>query len=63
MLHRIIKGLNEIHKQGLIHCDFHDGNILNHDEDQVFISDLGLCKPAKSSLVFMVLCHLWHLKF
>jgi RIO-like serine/threonine protein kinase len=32
MLHEIITGLNEIHKQNLIHCDFHDGNILNHDD-------------------------------
>jgi serine/threonine protein kinase len=34
MLHRIISGLNEIHKQKLIHCDFHDGNILNHKDEE-----------------------------
>ncbi|RGB39981.1 hypothetical protein C1646_688809, partial [Rhizophagus diaphanus] len=28
MLYRIISGLNDIHKQNLIHCDFHDDNIL-----------------------------------
>jgi len=50
MLHKIINGLNNIHKQGLIHCDFHDGNILNHNEDRVYISDLGLCRPIQSSL-------------
>ncbi|GBB88836.1 hypothetical protein RclHR1_15450001 [Rhizophagus clarus] len=50
MLYGIISALNEIHEQNLIHCDFHDGNILNHDKDQVFISDLGLCRPVKSSL-------------
>ncbi|GBB94912.1 hypothetical protein RclHR1_02440006 [Rhizophagus clarus] len=67
MLYRIISGLNDIHKQNLIHCDFHDGNILNHNKyktdkkdgerkddeknkDEVFISDLGLCQPIKSSL-------------
>src|SRR5579862_1693573 len=49
MLHKIISGLNIIHEQGLIHCDFHDGNILNHNEG-VYISDLGLCRPIKSSL-------------
>ncbi|GBB99543.1 hypothetical protein RclHR1_35560002 [Rhizophagus clarus] len=48
MLYRIISGLIEIHEQNLVHCDFHDGNILNHDEDQVFISDLGLCRPIKT---------------
>ncbi|GBC09182.1 hypothetical protein RclHR1_08670006 [Rhizophagus clarus] len=50
MLYEIISGLNEIHKQNLIHCDFHDGNILNHGNDQVFISDLGLCQSVKSFL-------------
>ncbi|GBB98764.1 hypothetical protein RclHR1_33100001, partial [Rhizophagus clarus] len=50
MLHQIITGLERIHDQKLIHCDFHDGNILNHDKDEVFISDLGLCQPIKSFL-------------
>ncbi|GBC07524.1 hypothetical protein RclHR1_07500009 [Rhizophagus clarus] len=53
MLHQIISGLERIHKRNLIHCDFHDGNILNHkeyDKDEVFISDLGLCQPIKSFL-------------
>ncbi|RGB22645.1 kinase-like domain-containing protein [Rhizophagus diaphanus] len=63
-LYKIISGLYEIHKQDLIHCDLHDGNILNHsnkkDEEEeenevdntnlVFVSDLGLCQPIKSSL-------------
>ncbi|EXX61485.1 Sps1p [Rhizophagus irregularis DAOM 197198w] len=48
MLHEIISGLNNIHEQNLIHCDFHDGNILNHYENKIYISDLGLCKPVKS---------------
>ncbi|GBC18300.1 kinase-like domain-containing protein [Rhizophagus irregularis DAOM 181602=DAOM 197198] len=50
MLHEIISGLDEIHKQNLIHCDFHDGNILNHNNkirDKIYISDLGLCQPVK----------------
>ncbi|GBC00647.1 hypothetical protein RclHR1_39220001, partial [Rhizophagus clarus] len=53
ILYKIISGLKEIHRQNLIHCDLHDGNILNHedkknkdDKNQVFISDLGLCKAA-----------------
>ncbi|GBC18371.1 kinase-like domain-containing protein [Rhizophagus irregularis DAOM 181602=DAOM 197198] len=52
MLYEIISGLNDIHKQNLIHCDLHDGNILNHNEntDKIYISDLGLCQPAKSFL-------------
>jgi serine/threonine protein kinase len=63
MLYKIISGLYEIHEQDFIHCDLHDGNILNHsnkkdeeeeenevDNNLVFISDLGLCQPVKSSL-------------
>ena len=30
-LYAIINGLNGIHQQNLIHCDIHDGNILNKD--------------------------------
>ncbi|CAB4441637.1 unnamed protein product [Rhizophagus irregularis] len=51
MLYEIISGLNKIHKENLIHCDFHDGNILNHNDknnkDKFYISDLGLCQPVK----------------
>jgi serine/threonine protein kinase len=50
MLYKIIYGLKIIHKQNLIHCDFHDGNILNHDNEDIYISDLGLCQPVKSFL-------------
>jgi serine/threonine protein kinase len=54
-LYKIISGLHKIHEQGLIHCDLHDGNILNHNkyeskDDEFYISDLGLCQPLKSSL-------------
>src|SRR4051794_28501227 len=56
MLYGIISGLKKIHDQNLIHCDFHDGNILNHNDkrdeenkaDLLYISDLGLCRPVKS---------------
>ncbi|CAB4410610.1 unnamed protein product [Rhizophagus irregularis] len=50
MLYRIISGLSDIHEKNLIHCDFHDGNILNHNESALYISDLGLCQPVKSVL-------------
>jgi len=53
MLNRIINGLKKIHEKGLIHRDFHDGNILNHKkntENIVYISDLGLCHPIQSLL-------------
>ncbi len=48
-LDQIISGLNTIHQQKLIHCDFHHGNILNPYSKQSFlsISDLGLCKPVE----------------
>ncbi|PKY31612.1 kinase-like protein, partial [Rhizophagus irregularis] len=59
MLYKIISGLNDIHEQDLIHCDFHDGNILNHIDnsnnnlshykEKIYIGDLGLCQPVKSS--------------
>src|SRR5436190_24305314 len=44
-LWRIVSGLNEIHDNGLIHHDFHCGNILNSDS-LIYITDLGLCQPA-----------------
>ena len=53
ILYEIISGLSEIHEKNLIHCDFHDGNILNHNvenKDKIYISDLGLCQPVKSLL-------------
>ncbi|RGB40248.1 kinase-like domain-containing protein [Rhizophagus diaphanus] len=50
MLYQIISGLNKIHEENLIHCNFHDGNILNHNDNKIYISGLGLCKPVKSGL-------------
>ncbi|PKC63825.1 kinase-like protein [Rhizophagus irregularis] len=32
ILYKIISGLHKIHEQNLIHCDFHDGNILKHNK-------------------------------
>jgi serine/threonine protein kinase len=50
-LYFIAGGLKEIHKKGLIHHDFHCGNILNNKESENYplyslITDLGLCRPA-----------------
>ncbi len=41
-LQEIIIGLEKIHQQKLVHCDFHHDNILNQIY-KLFISDLGLC--------------------
>ena len=51
-LYAIAAGLKTIHKKGLIHHDFHCGNILNSSGGHTFITDLGLCQPvnANSSL-------------
>ncbi|RIA85962.1 kinase-like domain-containing protein [Glomus cerebriforme] len=45
ILRDIAKGLKEIHDSGLIHHDFHCGNLLNNTNG-TFITDLGLCQPA-----------------
>ena len=42
----IAYGLKEIHEKGLIHHDFHCGNILSNFESHAYITDLGLCQPA-----------------
>src|SRR5436305_1905245 len=52
-LHWIAHGLNKIHEKGLIHHDFHCGNILNNKNTSgnlhSLITDLGLCKPANTT--------------
>ncbi|RGB27784.1 kinase-like domain-containing protein [Rhizophagus diaphanus] len=46
LLKKIILGLKVIHQSNLTHGDFHDGNILMSDDyNELFIIDLGLCKP------------------
>src|ERR1043165_9361260 len=46
----IADGLERIHEKGLIHHDFHSGNILNNKREILsglvysLITDLGLCK-------------------
>ncbi|CAG8463865.1 4259_t:CDS:2 [Acaulospora colombiana] len=46
---RIAKGLQGIHDAGLVHRDFHSGNILRH-EKLVYVTDLGMCRPANESV-------------
>ncbi|CAJ0640802.1 10606_t:CDS:2 [Entrophospora sp. SA101] len=53
MLKDIVLGLQSIHSVGLVHNDFHSGNILRHgygsDSDNLdtYISDLGTCHQNK----------------
>ncbi|CAG8577503.1 10427_t:CDS:2 [Ambispora leptoticha] len=48
-LFHLTKGLNNIHRQGLIHRDFHPGNILISNSDVCLITDLGLCRPVNET--------------
>ncbi|POG78613.1 kinase-like domain-containing protein [Rhizophagus irregularis DAOM 181602=DAOM 197198] len=47
-LHGIAYGLSKIHNKGLIHHDFHCGNILSGSDTDGYtcITDLGLCQPT-----------------
>ena len=50
-LFHIAWGLKDIHEQGLVHRDFHSGNILNEENYGSYgsyITDLGLSGPAHS---------------
>ncbi|MCE8163176.1 MAG: protein kinase [Candidatus Moeniiplasma glomeromycotorum] len=53
----IAQGLNSVHEKGLVHCDFHSGNILNNKRwrgmsargtppTHCYITDLGFCRPV-----------------
>jgi serine/threonine protein kinase len=46
ILRRIPHGLNDIHDKGLIHHDFHCGNVLFGNNFWTYIADLGFCQPA-----------------
>jgi len=43
----VAKGLKDVHEKGLIHRDFHSGNILKGT--LWHITDLGLCRPANET--------------
>ncbi|GBB94811.1 hypothetical protein RclHR1_24190001 [Rhizophagus clarus] len=45
LLYDVSQGLNDIHNSGLIHRDFHCGNLLS-DSGLAYVTDLGLCQPA-----------------
>jgi serine/threonine protein kinase len=58
-LYNMILGLNFIHKEGLIHCDFHSGNVLylRNLTQGVMIADLGLTKTVdqeQSSIIGVI---------
>ncbi|RHZ85882.1 hypothetical protein Glove_59g15 [Diversispora epigaea] len=46
ILLNIVDGLKNIHKMGLMHRDFHSGNIVNQTSTFSYITDFGLCKPV-----------------
>ncbi|RHZ73919.1 hypothetical protein Glove_228g75 [Diversispora epigaea] len=46
ILSSIVIGLKNIHEMGLMHRDFHTGNIVNQSLDSCYITDFGLCKPV-----------------
>src|SRR6266498_1345443 len=42
----IVSGLIHLHKQKIIHRDFHSGNILYENELDIVISDFGISKSS-----------------
>ncbi|RHZ70096.1 hypothetical protein Glove_275g20 [Diversispora epigaea] len=46
ILSTIVNGLIDIHEMGLMHKDFHSGNIVNQTLIVSYITDFGLCKPV-----------------
>ncbi|RHZ85863.1 hypothetical protein Glove_59g2 [Diversispora epigaea] len=49
ILLNIVDGLKNIHKMGLMHKDFHSGNIVNQYLTLSYITDFGLCKPVSEN--------------
>ncbi|EXX78383.1 Cdc15p [Rhizophagus irregularis DAOM 197198w] len=47
-LRYIVLGIGKIHERGLIHRDFHSGNMINMANQIIFITDLGLCRPMNA---------------
>ncbi|RHZ82421.1 hypothetical protein Glove_109g213 [Diversispora epigaea] len=46
ILLEVVIGLTNIHEMGLMHKDFHSGNIVNQSLALSYITDFGLCKPV-----------------
>ncbi|RHZ70972.1 hypothetical protein Glove_264g5 [Diversispora epigaea] len=46
ILSEVVIGLTNIHEMGLMHKDFHSGNIVNQNLSLSYITDFGLCKPV-----------------
>jgi serine/threonine protein kinase len=46
ILSNIVNGLANIHEMGLMHKDFHSGNIVSQTLSLSYITDFGLCKPV-----------------
>ncbi|RHZ60318.1 hypothetical protein Glove_355g51 [Diversispora epigaea] len=44
--YEVVIGLINIHEMGLMHKDFHSGNIVNQSLSLSYITDFGLCKPV-----------------
>ncbi|EXX78380.1 Ste20p [Rhizophagus irregularis DAOM 197198w] len=44
----MIYGLGKVHERGLIHRDFHSGNMINVGNQIISITDLGLCRPMNA---------------
>ncbi|CAI2178749.1 11656_t:CDS:10, partial [Funneliformis geosporum] len=58
-LYFVARSLSALHDCGLVHGDFHSGNLLLWDHKSMYISDFGLSRPAdkpnKSNEVYGVL--------
>ncbi|RHZ45208.1 hypothetical protein Glove_687g7 [Diversispora epigaea] len=49
ILSEVVIGLTNIHERGLMHKDFHPGNIVNQTISLSCITDFGLCKPVSEN--------------
>ncbi|RHZ79200.1 hypothetical protein Glove_151g119 [Diversispora epigaea] len=49
ILFYIALGLAKIHETGLMHKDFHSGNIVNENIVSPYITDFGLCRPVSQN--------------
>ncbi|RHZ82453.1 hypothetical protein Glove_109g159 [Diversispora epigaea] len=49
ILSYVVRGLKNIHEIGLMHKDFHSGNIVNQSRISCYITDFGLCKPVSEN--------------